>query len=365
MMDETGVVHAHQFGVVDQVHDKRARAMGTGMLRQIVGTRKLLATLAALERLVLSVQRPVVTLEVLLAAETTVANVTLEGLGRVFGQGLLAAAAVGRHRERRRRLLASLDRGFGGRVGFGVVALSLGAGCLLGVFAGRGLLLGGAGSLVVGSDVHGGLACVPGPLAGAGLAIGAAVVLNRLNVVHVLEFVAEKAGLVERSSAGAGARAAADAGGALNQRARAAREGRLVLRVDVSQDGEDVKDRKASGELGVERVVEGGGESLRGNALGEVVAVLLVGRVNGGEVLGSKGGIDSAHGKLARIADAVDGDREDGGRLHERRRGRREQRGVGGSRSKKAAGGGGWRVEAQVIGGEHGHLDAGLVGKVH
>ena len=363
MMDETGVVHAHELGIVDQVHDKRARAVRTGMLGQVVGARELLTALVALERLIVSMQRTVVALEVLLAAETTVADVALEGLGRVFGQGLLAAAAVGRHGEGRRRLLTGLDRGFGGRVGR-VVALRLGAGSLLGVLAGLGLLL-GAGGLVVGSDVHGGLACVPCPLAGAGLVVRAAVVLNRLDVVHVLKLVAEETGLVKRGSAGAGARAAADAGGALNQGASTAGEGRLVLRVDVGQDGEDVKDREASSELGVERVVEGGSESLRGNALGEVVAVLLVGRVDGGEVLGSKGGIDSADGKLAGIADAVDGNREDGGRLDERRCGRREQGAVGGSGSKEAAGRGVWRVKVQVIGGEHGNLDAGLVGKVH
>lgn len=367
MMDETRVVHAHQLGIVDQIHNKRARPVRAGMLGQVVGARELLAALGALERLVLGVERPVVTLKVLLAAEATVANVALEGLGRVFGQGLLAAAAVGRHGERRRSLLTGLNRGLGSGIGLGVVALGLGAGGLLGVLGSRGLLL-GAGGLVIGSNVHGGLACVSCPLAGAGLVIRAAVVLNRLSVVHVLELVAEKAGLVDRAgSAGAGARAAGDAGGALNQGAGAAGEGRLVLRVNVGQDGEDVEDREAGSKLGVEGVVEGGGQSLRGNALGEVVAVLLVGRVDGGEVLGSKGGIDSAHGKLARIADAVDGNREDRGRLHKRRRGRRDQGGVGGSRSKEAAGGsaGVWCVEVQVTGGEHGHLDAGLVGKVH
>lgn len=365
-MDETGVVHAHELGIVDQVHDKRAGAVGTSVLRQVVGARELLATLVALERLVVSVERTVVALEVLLAAEAAVADVALEGLGRILGQGLLAAAAVGRHGEGRRRLLTSLDRRLGGLVGLGVVALGLGAGSLLGVLAGRGLLL-GAGGLVVGSDVHGGLARVPCPLAGAGLVVRAAVVLNRLVVVRGLELVAEKAGLVERGSAGAGARAAADdAGGALNQGASAAGEGRLVLRVNVGQDGEDVEDREAGSELGVERVVEGSSKSLRGNALGEVVAVLLVGRVDGGEVLGSEGGIDGADGKLAGIADAIDGNREDRGRLDERRRGRREQSAVGGSRSKEAAGRGVvWCVKVEVIGGEHGHLDAGLVGKVH
>lgn len=64
-----GSVHV---GVVDQVHDDGAGAVGAGMLGKIVGARELLATLIALKGLVLGVQRPVVTLQVLLSSKASV-----------------------------------------------------------------------------------------------------------------------------------------------------------------------------------------------------------------------------------------------------------------------------------------------------
>jgi hypothetical protein len=74
--------------------------VGAGVLSQVVTARELLATLIALERLVLSVERAVVALEVLLTTEATRAKSADEGLGRVFGQGLLATAAVDRDGSR-------------------------------------------------------------------------------------------------------------------------------------------------------------------------------------------------------------------------------------------------------------------------
>ena len=57
--------------------------MGARLLREVVGARELLAVVAVLKGLVLRMQRTVVALEVLLAAEAAVADVADEGLGRV------------------------------------------------------------------------------------------------------------------------------------------------------------------------------------------------------------------------------------------------------------------------------------------
>jgi hypothetical protein len=56
------------------------------MLSQVVAARELLTALVALKRLLLGVERAVVSLEVLLATEASVAEITDEGLGRVLGQ---------------------------------------------------------------------------------------------------------------------------------------------------------------------------------------------------------------------------------------------------------------------------------------
>lgn len=65
------------------------------MLAEVVATAELLAAVGALERLLVSVKRAVVALEVLLATETAGAESTDKGLGWIFGEGLLASAASG------------------------------------------------------------------------------------------------------------------------------------------------------------------------------------------------------------------------------------------------------------------------------
>ncbi|KAG7149490.1 hypothetical protein HYQ46_001586 [Verticillium longisporum] len=67
--------------------------MGSGVLGKVVTPGELLATVLAFEGLVTGVQRTVVTLQVLLAAEPTVAQLTDKRLGGVLGQRLLAAAS--------------------------------------------------------------------------------------------------------------------------------------------------------------------------------------------------------------------------------------------------------------------------------
>ena len=64
------------------------------MLGQVVAAGELLAALVTFERLVVSVERSDVSLEVLLASESAVANIADEGLGRVFRERLLAATTV-------------------------------------------------------------------------------------------------------------------------------------------------------------------------------------------------------------------------------------------------------------------------------
>lgn len=67
-------------------HDHGAGTVSTLVLAEIVRTRELLATVGALERLVVSVERAVVPLEVLLTTEATAAESADEGLGRVVSE---------------------------------------------------------------------------------------------------------------------------------------------------------------------------------------------------------------------------------------------------------------------------------------
>lgn len=89
------VVVTRHVVLVNQVHDNSARAVSTLVLSKVVRTRKLLAALVALERLVLSVEGSPVALQVFLAAEATVALVADKGLGGIFSQRLLASTTVG------------------------------------------------------------------------------------------------------------------------------------------------------------------------------------------------------------------------------------------------------------------------------
>ena len=79
----------------EQVHDNSTRAVGAGMLGEVIAAGELLAALVAGERLVLGVERTVVALEVLLTAEPAVAELADEGLGRILGERLLASTTVG------------------------------------------------------------------------------------------------------------------------------------------------------------------------------------------------------------------------------------------------------------------------------
>jgi hypothetical protein len=139
--------------LVDEVQNKGTGAVCPCVLGQVVAPGELLAALKALERLVVRVQRPVVTLEVLLATEPAVAELANKRLGRVLGKGLLTSAAVG---GRGQRVAGRSGVGTGRVVGLrgaGTTLLLL----LLLLLLGRGLL-GRAGRVGgrVGSDVHGG-----------------------------------------------------------------------------------------------------------------------------------------------------------------------------------------------------------------
>ena len=70
----------------ENTHHHRARTMRTLMLAQVVGPRELLATVGALKRLVVRVERPVVALEMLLSAETAAAKSANECLGWIIRQ---------------------------------------------------------------------------------------------------------------------------------------------------------------------------------------------------------------------------------------------------------------------------------------
>jgi hypothetical protein len=73
-----------------------ASSVRTLVLGEVVTPGELLTAVSALERLVVSVKRAVVALEVFLTAEATRAESADEGLGRVVGKRLLATAAAGR-----------------------------------------------------------------------------------------------------------------------------------------------------------------------------------------------------------------------------------------------------------------------------
>jgi hypothetical protein len=111
-----GLVHVTG-GLVENAHDHGTGTVSALVLAEVVGARELLTAVSALERLVVGVERTVVTLEVFLATEAAGAESADEGLGRVLGQGLLAATARG---------VATLRRSTGSRLGFlGTLAGSL------------------------------------------------------------------------------------------------------------------------------------------------------------------------------------------------------------------------------------------------
>jgi len=111
-------------GLGEDAHDHGTGTVGALVLAEVVRARELLATVGALERLVVGVERAVVTLEVFLATEAAGAESADEGLGRVLSQGLLAATARGVTALRRStgsglrllRALAGVLRNLHGRV---------------------------------------------------------------------------------------------------------------------------------------------------------------------------------------------------------------------------------------------------------
>ena len=80
--------------VLEDAHHDGSRAVGSGMLSKVIGSRELLAALVALERFVLSVERAVMAFEVFLSSEAARAQGADEGLGRVFGERLLATTTA-------------------------------------------------------------------------------------------------------------------------------------------------------------------------------------------------------------------------------------------------------------------------------
>lgn len=88
---DCGLVHLMLRWLSENTHNHRASAVRPLMLAQIVRARELLAAVRAFERLVVSVERPVVTLEVFLASEAAAAERADESLGWIIRQRLLAA----------------------------------------------------------------------------------------------------------------------------------------------------------------------------------------------------------------------------------------------------------------------------------
>jgi len=102
------LVHVRLSRLSEDAHNHGAGTVSALVLAEVVGARELLATVGALERLVVGVERAVVTLEVFLTTEATRAESADEGLGRVLSQRLLAATAGG---------VATLGRSASGRLG--------------------------------------------------------------------------------------------------------------------------------------------------------------------------------------------------------------------------------------------------------
>ena len=87
------MLHVRVSWLSKHTHDHRAGTMSALMLAQVVRSREFLATVGALERLLVSVERPVVTLEMFLASEAAAAERADESLGWIIRQRLLTATA--------------------------------------------------------------------------------------------------------------------------------------------------------------------------------------------------------------------------------------------------------------------------------
>jgi len=87
-------VVAGNLAIFQDTHYDSSTSVGASVLGKVVTARELLATLMALEWLVLGVERSVMALEVFLSAEPAVADFTDKGLGWILSERLLAAASV-------------------------------------------------------------------------------------------------------------------------------------------------------------------------------------------------------------------------------------------------------------------------------
>jgi hypothetical protein len=94
----TGRLHVitWELAVFQNTHDDSTASVSASVLREIIASGELLAALVTLKGLVLRMEGTVVSLEVFLASESAVADITHEGLGGILGQGLLSASAVDR-----------------------------------------------------------------------------------------------------------------------------------------------------------------------------------------------------------------------------------------------------------------------------
>ena len=156
------------FAILKKVHDDGSAAVSAGMLGEVVTSGELFATFVALERLVLGVQRPVVSLQVFLAPEATVAQFAHEGLGGILGQRLLATTAGRRGGQRGGgRGLASIRAR-----GVGVVVVGM-----VGIMAARGLLARLAGIRGASGDIHH-RSCCASVLLGSPLLLGVMEILR-------------------------------------------------------------------------------------------------------------------------------------------------------------------------------------------
>jgi hypothetical protein len=82
-----------ELSVIEDAHHYCAGAVGALVLRQVVAARELLATVSALEWLLMGMERAVVALKMFLATEAARAKSAYKGLGRILSKRLLAATA--------------------------------------------------------------------------------------------------------------------------------------------------------------------------------------------------------------------------------------------------------------------------------
>lgn len=298
----TGSSVSHGLRVIDQVHDNGARSVGASVLGKVVGAGELLATLVALEGLLLGVQGAVVALEVLLAAEATSAKLTDEGLTRVLSQGLLTTAAVGRSSARGGAIVGCARRGIAvlGSAGLWWCASAL-ALALLGVLL--LLLLRVAALLGLLDDIH---VLLLGALAAVAVVASSRVGGTEHSIGLRLVFT------IGREAVGGGSRARAGSGSSV-----------VVAQVDKAVDktvlGGEVREVVVNGQTvghGWCHVGEGGrGAGRVGDCrgclrVGECVATehklafFLVTAVQSRQSreFGSEGGVDGADSQVARVA---------------------------------------------------------------